>query len=161
MPSSASPTSHAPAVFELSPEEADLVGAEAAAAAGALEGTSREAALDLAREAERGELSDHHLRALAGILSASLQGGRARHLYKAEGERVLTRLLERTPDGQQLRKGIDGVNQALRSLSGRQLDQVRVAMRAPGHFTVSLQSEGVGVVLVVRPDGVAVESLTV
>jgi hypothetical protein len=33
-------------------------------------------------------------------------------------------------------------------------------MRAPGHFTVSLQTEGVGLVLVVRPDGVAIESVT-
>jgi hypothetical protein len=89
-----------------------------------------------------------------------VQGGRARHLYKAEGERLLTRVLLRTPGGQRLQENLDAVNQALRALGGRHLDQVRVAMRAPGHFTVSLQTEGVGLVLVVRPDGVGVESLT-
>ena len=147
-------------MLELSPEEADLVAAEATAAAGVLEGPRQEQALDLAREAGRGEVPDNLLTTLERILGASLQGGRARHLYKAEGERLLTRLLLRTPGGQRLQEGLDAVNQALRSLSGRHLDQVRVAMRAPGHFTVSLQTEGVGLVLVVRPDGVAVESLT-
>ena len=147
-------------MLELSPEEADLVAAEATAAAGVLEGRRQEQALDLAREAGRGEVPDNLLTTLERILGASLQGGRARHLYKAEGERLLTRLLLRTPGGQRLQEGLDAVNQALRSLSGRHLDQVRVAMRAPGHFTVSLQTEGVGLVLVVRPDGVAVESLT-
>ena len=147
-------------MLELSPEEADLVAAEATAAAGVLEGPRQEQAVDLAREAGRGEVPDNLLTTLERILGASLQGGRARHLYKAEGERLLTRLLLRTPGGQRLQEGLDAVNQALRSLSGRHLDQVRVAMRAPGHFTVSLQTEGVGLVLVVRPDGVAVESLT-
>ncbi len=147
-------------MLELSPEEADLVAAEATAAAGVLEGPLEEQALELAGEARRGELPDNLLTPLERILTASLQGGRARHLYKAEGERVLTRLLLRTPGGQRLQENLDAVNQALRSLGGRHLDEVRVAMRTPGHFTVSLQTEGVGLVLVVRPDGVAVESLT-
>jgi len=147
-------------VLELSEEEADVVVAEATAAAGVFEGTSREQALGVAREAGRGQLPDDLVPALERIITASLQGGRARHLYKAEGERLLTRLLLRTPAGRQLQEDLDAVNRALRSLGGRHLEGVNVAMRTPGHFTVSLQTEGVGVVLVVRPDGVAVESLT-
>ena len=147
-------------MLELSPEEADLVAAEAGAAAGVLEGPGREQALALAGQARSGQLADDHLAALERILTASLQGGRARHLYKAEGERLLTRVLLRTPGGRQLQEDLDAVNRALGSLGGRVLDGVSVAMRTPGHFTVSLQTEGVGVVLVVRPDGVAVESLT-
>jgi hypothetical protein len=147
-------------MLQLSPEESDLVAAEAAAAARVLEGPRQEQALDIAREAGSGELPDNLLTALERILTASLQGGRARHLYKAEGERLLTRVLSRTPGGKRLQEDLDAVNQALGTLAGRHLDQVRVAMRTPGHFTVSLQTDGVGVVLVVRPDGVAVESLT-
>ena len=147
-------------MLELSPEEAEIVAAEASAAAAVLEGTRKEQALDLAREAGGGEVPDDLLTVLDRILSASLQGGRARHLYKAEGERLLTRVLSRTPGGQRTQENLDAVNQALGSLPGRSLDDVRVAMRTPGHFTVSLQTEGVGLVLVVRPDGVAVESLT-
>jgi hypothetical protein len=147
-------------MLQLSPEEAELVAAEATAAAGVLEGPRRQQALDLAREADRGELPDELLTVLERILAASLQGGRARQLYKAEGERLLTRVLSRTPGGQRRQADLDAVNRALRSLAGRRLDQVRVAMRTPGHFTVSVQTEGVGLVLVVRPDGVAVESLT-
>ena len=71
--------------------------AEASAAAGVLEGTRKEQALDMAREAGSGEVPDDLLTALDRILTASLQGGRARHLYKAEGERLLTRVLSRTP----------------------------------------------------------------
>jgi hypothetical protein len=143
-------------MFELSPEEAEIVAAEASAAAGVLEGSRKEQALDLARAAGSGQVPDDLVTALDRVLSASLQGGRARHLYKAEGERLLTR----TPGGRQSQENLDAVNQALRSLRGRTLDDVAVAMRSPGHFTVSLQTEGVGMVLVVRPDGVAVESLT-
>jgi hypothetical protein len=147
-------------MFELSPEEAEIVAAEASAAAGVLEGSRKEQALDLARAAGRGQVPDDLVTALDRILSASLQGGRARHLYKAEGERLLTRVLSRTPGGRQSQENLVAVNQALRSLRGRTLDDVAVAMRSPGHFTVSLQTEGVGMVLVVRPDGVVVESLT-
>src|SRR5690349_6726413 len=113
-------------MLELSPEEVEVVVAEATAAAGVLEGPRKEQALDLAREARSGELPDDLLTVLERILTASLQGGRARHLYKAEGERVLTRLLLRTPGGQRLQEDLDAVNQALRSLGGRRLDGVRV-----------------------------------
>ena len=147
-------------MLELSSEEAEIVSAEATAAAGVLEGPRSEQALVLAHAAESGELPDELLPVLERILAASLQGGRARHLYKAEGERTLTRLLLRTPGGRRLQENLDAVNKALRALGGRRLDDVKVAMRTPGHFTVSLQTEGVGLVLVVRPDGVAVESLS-
>jgi hypothetical protein len=147
-------------VLQLSAEEAELVAAEASAAAGMLEGAGKQQALALARQAPTCELPDDLLDVLERILTASLQGGRARHLYKAEGEGLLTRLLLRTPGGRRLQEDLDAVNRALRSLGGRVLDGVSVAMRAPGHFTVSLQTESVGLVLVVRPDGVAVESLT-
>ena len=147
-------------MLQLSPEESDLVVAEASAAARVLEGSRQEQALDIAREAGSGELPDNLVTALEGILTASLQGGPPVTSHKAEGERLLTRVLSRTPGGKRLQEDLDAVNQALRSLAGRNLEQVRVAMRTPGHFTVSVQTEGVGVVLVVRPDGVAVESLT-
>ena len=147
-------------MLELSQEEADIVAAEATAAARVLEGSRKEQALDLATRAPCGDVPDGLVTTLERIVTASLQGGRARKLYKAEGERVLTRLLLRTPGGQRQQENLDAVNQALRSLAGRTLDGVSVAMRAPGHFTVSVKTEGVGLVLAVRPDGVAVESLT-
>jgi hypothetical protein len=146
--------------LELSAEEAELVATEAAAAAGVLGGEGREQALRIAELANERQLPEELLPPLERILTASLQGGRARKLYKAEGERTLVRLLMRTPGGEQLQANLDSVNRALRSLAGRRLDGVRVAMRAPGHFTISLQSEGVGLVLAVRPDGVGVETLT-
>lgn len=147
-------------MFELSPEEADVVAAEASAAARVLEGTRRQQALELADEARGGEIPDGLVGALERIVTASLHGGRARQLYKAEGERLLTRLLLRTPGGRRMQENLDAVNQALQSLAGRRLDEVSVAMRVPGHFNVSVRTQGVGLVLAVRPDGVTVESLT-
>lgn len=147
-------------MLELSPEEADIVAAEATAAARVLEGTRKQQALELASEAPSGEVPGELTTALERIISASLQGGRARQLYKAEGERILTRLLLRTPGGQRLQENLDAVNQALHSLGGRRLDDIAVTMRSPGHFTVSLRTEGVGLVLSVGPGGVGVESLT-
>lgn len=147
-------------MLQLSPEEAEIVATEAAAAARVLEGSRKENALQLAEQARAGEVPDGLLTALERIITASLQGGRARQLYKAEGERLLTRLLLRTPGGIRMQENLEAVNQALHSLAGRRLDDVSVTMRAPGHFTVSLSTEGVGLVLAFRPDGVGVESLT-
>jgi hypothetical protein len=95
----------------------------------------------------------------ADILLASLQGGRARRLYRAEGERILTRLLMRTPRGQQMQGQLDSVNTALAELGGQRLEEARVGMRAPGHFTVTLASERFSITLAIRPDGVSVDSL--
>lgn len=97
---------------------------------------------------------------LADILLASIQGGRARRLYRAEGEQLLTRLLLKSPRGQQLQAQLDAVNTALRSLEDKPLEKARVAMRAPGHFTVTLASQGFAITLAVRPDGVSLDHLS-
>jgi hypothetical protein len=156
---SATPSAE-PAALELSAEEAELVSAEALAASQALEEPRRSQALKLARAAEAGEVPVELVGLLEQVSLASLQGGRARQLYKAEGERTLVRLLLRTPRGQEIETQLGAVNDALGALRGRPVDEVRVGMRAPGHFTVDLWAGSVGITLTIRPYGVSVESLT-
>ncbi len=134
--------------------------AEALAASHALEEPRRSEAVLLARAAEAGEVPAELVGLLEQVVLASLQGGRARQLYKAEGERTLVRLLLRTPRGQEIQGQLAAVNDALDALRGRLVDEVRVGMRSPGHFTVDLRAGSIGITLTVRPYGVSVESLT-
>lgn len=146
--------------LELSEDEAELVGAEAAAAARALGDGRGDGAAALARAAAARRVPATLLEVLGDVLLASLEGGRARRLYRAEGERVLMGVFDRTPRGAALRAELDAVNAALGALAGRTLEKVRVGARVPGRLTVSLSAGGVGVTILVRPDGVAVESLS-
>jgi len=96
---------------------------------------------------------------LARVVTASLQGGRARRLYLAEGERTLLGLLRKTPAGQALQAQIDDVNAALKALGGRALEEARVAMRTPGVYTLAIEAGGVTLTLVFEPSGVSMTSL--
>lgn len=148
------------AEFCLAEEEAELVAREALAASAALEGPRRDEAEQLAIAARAGRVPLQLVGVLEQVTLASLQGGRARHLYKAEGERTLLRVLLRTPRGQEITSELEKVNRALTALRGHQLEEVTVAMRAPGNFTVQLQTTSVTLTLSVRPQGVSVESLS-
>jgi hypothetical protein len=148
------------APLRLSEEEADLVAAEALAAARVLGGDPGEQAARLAAAARDGEVPADLAGLLGELVLASLAGGRARRLYLAEGERVLTRLFERTPVGARLKADLDALNAALGALKGRRLEEVRVGLRTPGHLTVTLRTEGFDLTLSLRPDGVGLESLS-
>lgn len=150
-----------PGPVDLSEEEAALVAGEARAAARVLDEARAAQALRLADAAGEGSVPAELVEALGEILRASLQGGRARRLYRAEGEGLLAQVLRRTPSGQQLQQGLDSVNGALGCLDGRLLQRVRVGMRTPGHFTVTFSSEGFSLTLAIRPDEVAVEGVAV
>lgn len=97
---------------------------------------------------------------LERVVGLALDTGRARRLYRAEGERVLTDVFRRTPGGRELVRDVEAVNRALgAALAGRAVRGVRVGMRTLGHFTVELEAEGVSLTLAVRKDGVAIESV--
>ncbi|HEY8483976.1 MAG TPA: hypothetical protein VIL13_05140 [Longimicrobiales bacterium] len=97
---------------------------------------------------------------LERVVGLALDTGRARRLYRAEGERILTDVFRRTPGGRALTRSVEAVNRALAaSLAGRALRSVRVGMRTLGHFTIELDAEGVSLTLAVRKDGVSIESL--
>jgi len=145
----------------LTAEEKELLASELAALVPALEGERRQRYEALAQAVQEGQVPPELLEPLEGLLGLALETGRARTLYRAEGERVLTELFRRTPRGRELARHLEEVNKALLALRGRTLQGVRVGMRTLGHFTIVLETEGAGVTLAVRPQGITVESITV
>jgi hypothetical protein len=145
----------------LSPEEQELVSQELRALLPALSGPREEGYRSLAEAVSRQEVPRDLVPLLEGLVAMALETGRARRLYTAEGERVLTDLFRRTPGGRELSRHLEEVNKALAVLSGRTLWGVRVAMRTLGHFTISLETEGASLTLAVRPGVVTLESVAI
>jgi hypothetical protein len=145
----------------LSPEEQELVSQELRALLPALSGPREEGYRSLAEAVSRQEVPRDLVPLLEGLVAMALETGRARRLYTAEGERVLTELFRRTPGGRELSRHLEEVNKALAVLSGRTLWGVRVAMRTLGHFTISLETEGASLTLAVRPGVVTLESVAI
>ncbi|GBD13992.1 hypothetical protein HRbin24_02041 [bacterium HR24] len=148
-------------VLVLSPEEQELVSQELRALLPALSGPREEGYRSLAEAVSRQEVPRDLVPLLEGLVAMALETGRARRLYTAEGERVLTDLFRRTPGGRELSRHLEEVNKALAVLSGRTLWGVRVAMRTLGHFTISLETEGASLTLAVRPGVVTLESVAI
>lgn len=148
-------------VLVLSPEEQELVSQELRALLPALSGPREEGYRSLAEAVSRQEVPRDLVPLLEGLVAMALETGRARRLYTAEGERVLTELFRRTPGGRELSRHLEEVNKALAVISGRTLWGVRVAMRTLGHFTISLETEGASLTLAVRPGVVTLESVAI
>jgi hypothetical protein len=147
--------------LELDDDERELVGLEIAALLPALEGSRLERYRALDHAVRDGVVPPELIPQLESLLELVLQTARARKLYRAEGERVLTGLLRRTPRGRALGNHLNAVNKALTALTGHTLNGARVGMRTLGHFTVTLQTDAGTLTLAVRPDSLNVESVAV
>ncbi len=145
----------------LTEEERELVQAELAALLPALSGERRETYQALADAVERNEVPPELLPLLEGVTKLALETGRARRLYRAEGERILTELFRKTPSGKELSHSLHEVNKALTVLEGQPLRSVRIAMRTLGHFTVTIETDAAVITLAIRPDAVTVDSVSV
>ncbi len=145
----------------LTDEERELVQAELAALMPALSGERREAYQALAEAVGKNAVPQELLPLLEGLTKLALETGRARRLYRAEGERILTELFRKTPSGKELSKSLQEVNKALEILVRRTLRSVRVAMRTLGHFTVTVETDSAVITLAIRPDAVTVDSVSV
>ena len=147
--------------LQLTDEERELLQAELAALLPALSGEWREAYQALADAVENNSIPPDLLPLIEGLTKLALETGRARRLYRAEGERILTDLFRKTPSGQELSKSLNEVNKALSILEGQTLQSVRVAMRTLGHFTVTVETEKAVITIAIRPDIVTVDSISV
>jgi hypothetical protein len=147
--------------LRLTDEERELLRAELAALLPALSGERKEAYQALADAVERNAVPPDLLPLLEGLTKLALETGRARRIYRAEGERILTDLFRKTPSGQELSKSLSEVNKALAVLEGQTLHSVRVAMRTLGHFTVTVETEKAVITIAIRPDAVTVDSVSV
>jgi adenylylsulfate kinase len=145
--------------WKLDPESAALVVEEVLALAQAVPDPERARLAEAAERLRTGRLSEDLVDVVESAVALSLQSGRARRRYRAEGERLLTEVLWHTPRGRDLRARLEATNRALRALRGRCLEEVRVAARTLGDYTVALKADGVVVTLAARADGVEVESV--
>lgn len=148
-------------IITLDDEERELVQLELGALLPALAGERRRRYEQLGQAATSGRVPPEAVPLLESLLELALQTARARRLYRAEGERILTHLFRRTPRGRELTEQLDQVNDALGELAGHTLDRARVGMRTLGHFTLTIETEAATITLAVRPDSVNVESVAV
>lgn len=143
----------------LDEEERDLVASELDAIIPGLRGQRRDRYEALAGAVVEGRVPPDLQPQLQSVLGLALQTSRARQLYTAGGERVLTAVYRRTPEGRELSRHLEAVNRALKALEGHTLRGTRVRMRTLGHFTVTIETDGPRVTLAVRPDNVNVEKV--
>ena len=147
--------------LELDDDEQELVEAELSALLPALRGARREGYEALADAVAEGSVPPELVVHLQSLLELALQTARARKLYRAEGEKVLTGVFRRTPAGRALGRQLGDINTALKAVAGHELRSARVGMRTLGHFTVTLRTDEATLTLAVRPDGMNVESVEV
>jgi hypothetical protein len=147
--------------LELDGDERELIELELGSLLSALEGPRRERYQALADAVADGAVPPDLVPHLESLLELVLQTARARKLYRAEGERILTALLRRTPRGRELSSHLADVNKALKAITGHTLNGARVGMRTLGHFTVTLQTDAATLTIAVRPDSLNVESVAV
>ncbi len=147
--------------LQLDEQERELLESELRAVVPALSGQRRERYEALADAVSAGSVPTELQPHLESVVSLALQTARARQMYRAEGEGVLTRLYRRTPGGRELSDHLNAVNGALTALNDHTLRSVTVGMRTLGHFTVRIDTDQAQIVLGVRPDSVNVESVAV
>lgn len=145
----------------LDSEERELVQQELGALLPALAGERLRRYEQLGEAVQSGSIPSQAIPLLESLLELALQTARARRLYRAEGERILTHLFRRTPRGRELAEHLEQVNSALVALGGHTLNRARVGMRTLGHFTLTIETQAATITLAVRPDSVNVESVSV
>lgn len=95
------------------------------------------------------------------LIELALQSGRLRAVYGPGGETAATRLYRRLPSGRGLAASARDVADALRSLSGQQLDDVSLAVNGPGAFSLGLTVGGREITVRLDRQGVRLHSVGV
>jgi hypothetical protein len=97
---------------------------------------------DLIAAVQEGELGDDEAQALEELLELGLQSGRIRSVYGPEGEQAALKTYRRLPSGRALAESAADVTDALSSLEGKTLEDVKIASTGPGSYVVTLGVEG-------------------
>jgi hypothetical protein len=106
------------------------------------DGERRGRLADLVAAVQDGELGDDEAQALEELIELGLQSGRIRSVYGPEGEQAALKTFRRLPGGRALAESAGEVTEALSSLEGRTLEQVRLQSTGPGSFLVTLGVDG-------------------
>lgn len=97
---------------------------------------------DLIAAVQDGELEEAEAQALEELLELGLASGRIRSVYGPEGEQAALKTFRRLPSGRALAESAAEVTEALGSLEGKTLEDVKVQSTGPGSYVVTLGVEG-------------------
>jgi hypothetical protein len=97
---------------------------------------------DLIAAVQEGELGEDEAQSLEELLELGLQSGRIRSVYGPEGEQAALTTYRRLPGGRALAESAAHVTDALSSLEGRTLEQVKVQCAGPGSYLVAIAVDG-------------------
>jgi hypothetical protein len=97
---------------------------------------------DLIAAVQDGELGEDEAQALEELLELGLETGRIRSVYGPEGEQAALKTFRRLPGGRALVDSASEVTEALASLEGKTLEDVKVQCTGPGAFVLTLGVEG-------------------
>lgn len=147
--------------IELNEEERTLILSDLDALLPTLDGARADRFRALRASAVAGTVPADLVAALESVLELTLQTGRARTRYRADGEGILTAVYRRTSAGRTLSKHLGQVNEALKTLAGDEVTSISVRMRTVGHFTIAIQTDNTTLTLAARPDTINVESIAV
>lgn len=126
------------------------------------DGEYRERLEQLRAELQAGGVVDQvGVAELDRLIEIALQSGRLRAVYGPGGEAAAARLYRRLPSGRELTASAREVAEALRSLSGQQLDDVSVAVNGPGAFSLGLTVGGREITVRLDRQGVRLHSVGV
>ena len=110
---------------------------------------------------EAGEVEDELLGYLSIVLEISLQSGRPRKLYGADGEQALARLFQRTPAGAALSDAAKSVSEALAGLQGQTLEDIKVSTLGPGSYGLMIDTDRCQINVRLDRTGVRVENMAI
>jgi CHASE3 domain sensor protein len=106
------------------------------------DGERRGRLADLVAAVQDGELGDDEAQALEELIELGLTSGRIRSIYGPEGEQAALKTFRRLPGGRALTESAEDVTNALSSLEGKLLEQVKVQSTGPGSYLVTLGVDG-------------------
>ena len=122
---------------------------------------AREAYARLQQAVRAGRAEADLLPVLGDLLALGLASGRIRALYGRRAETVASRLFLRCPQGRALAARVEEANRALACLAGQPVEAIRLGVRGPGLYTLTLEAAGCRLALALEPGGVAVHRLDI
>jgi hypothetical protein len=130
-------------VIALRGEGADVALAEAQAVLALVHDPERRGRLaDLVAAVQDGALDEGTAQALEELLELGLTSGRIRSLYGPGGEQAALKAYRRLPNGRALADSASEVTDALATLAGRTLEEVKVQSVGPASYLVTLAVDG-------------------
>jgi len=122
---------------------------------------SREKYLALHEAVRDGEVGEDFLGHLGTLLEISLESGRVRHFYGADGEQTLVKLFRRTPTGKALSGAAHDVSESLAGLQGQVLEEVKVSALGPSSYSVTIDTDRCQLTMRIDRGGVRLENVAV